>query len=143
MHVDGAVVGGGFAVVEALHHGVAADDAAGRAHEHFEDGEFEGSEIDGAAVTEDAAAAGIEADTVYVDADGGGSGVGAAEDGTDAGGELAGIKRLREIVVRAQFQADDSIDVFAARGEHKDGDLALGAKALEDLEAVQTGEHDV
>src|ERR1017187_4687723 len=36
VHVDGAIEGCGFAVIEILHEGVAGEDAAGGAHQHFE-----------------------------------------------------------------------------------------------------------
>ncbi len=54
-----------------------------------------------------------------------------------------GLKRLRQIIVGAQFQPHDAVHVFAARGQHEHRHLALLAKPLENLETVNAGEHDI
>ncbi len=54
-----------------------------------------------------------------------------------------GIEGLGQVIVRAQFQAHDAIHIFAPRGEHDDGDLALGAQPAQNLEAIDAGQHDV
>ena len=43
----------------------------------------------------------------------------AAQDGLEAGQQLARVEWLGQVVVRAQLEADDAIGVVAARGEHQ------------------------
>src|SRR5437867_325468 len=50
-------------------------------------------------------------------------GRGAAEDGLDPGDELARVERLRHVVVRADLEPDDLVDVFVTRGQHQDRDV--------------------
>ena len=54
----------------------------------------------------------------------------AAQQGFYAGGQLAHGKRLGDVIVRAQFQAEDLIDLVAPCGQHDDRDVAGGAVAL-------------
>ena len=76
-------------------------------------------------------------------AGGAGRGFVAAQDGADAGGQFARVERLRQVIVGAEFQADDAVDIFAARGQHDDRDFALLAQAAQDFEAVDARQHDV
>ena len=41
------------------------------------------------------------------------------QDGVDAGNELARVERLGKVVVRADLQPDDSIDVLTPGGKHE------------------------
>src|SRR5207249_7370101 len=41
-----------------------------------------------------------------------------AQHGADARQELPWIERLGEVIVRPELEADDLVDVFAARGQH-------------------------
>src|ERR1039458_9045163 len=145
VHVDGAIEGCGFAVIEILHEGVAGEDAAGGAHQHFENIEFEGGEFDAFAVGDHFAGAGVERDAVAFNAVGGrrGTGLVAAQDGANAGGEFAGVEGLGQIIVGAEFQADDAVDILAAGGEHEHRDFGFEAEAAQDFEAIDAGEHDV
>jgi hypothetical protein len=67
-----------------------------------------------------------------------------AEDGADAGRELAEAEGLGDVVVRAELEAADHVDVLRAGREedHRRG-RALGAEALEEREAVLARQHDV
>ena len=69
--------------------------------------------------------------------------VGPAEDGADPRGQLAQRERLGHVVVRAQLQADDLVDLGVLRGEHDDRHRGLGAEDPADLDAGQLGEHEV
>jgi len=51
----------------------------------------------------------------------------AAEDGTDAGDEFARIEGLWDIIVGADFETEDFVDVLAARGENQHGNRRLRA----------------
>ncbi len=68
-------------------------------------------------------------------------GFGAAQNGFYAGRKLARIEWLRKVIVGPELQADNAVDVLAASGQHQHWNPALGAKSLEDLEAVQAGQH--
>ena len=64
--------------------------------------------------------------------------------GTDAREQLLGGKRLSQIVVGAGIQALDLIGHLAFCREHNDGQtLTGGACALEHLNAIHAGHHDV
>src|SRR5262249_7796613 len=51
--------------------------------------------------------------------------------------------RLRDVVVRAGVETDDAVDLRGARGQHQDGDAALGAEPSADLEPGEPREHEV
>ena len=67
----------------------------------------------------------------------------AAQDGADAGDQLARIERLAEIVVGAELQSDDAIDVVAARRQHQDGRVVRGAELAQHVEAADARQHHV
>src|SRR5207248_2644788 len=67
----------------------------------------------------------------------------APEDRLHAGNELAWVERLRQIVVGADFEADDLVDVLVARGQHQDRYVARLTNALRHLDAVDVREHQV
>jgi hypothetical protein len=57
---------------------------------------------------------------------------------------LARIERLGKVIVRAHFQADDAIDVFALGRKHDDRDCLAGcAQATADGKTVFAGQHEV
>ena len=66
-----------------------------------------------------------------------------AQVGLDARHQLARGERLGDVVVGAQLQAEDLVELLAARRQHDDRDVALGADALADLEPVEPGQHQV
>ena len=68
---------------------------------------------------------------------------GPAQHGADARQQLVGTERLGQVVVRAGVQPGDPVGLGGAGGEHDDRDLALPPQQAEQLEAVQTGHHDV
>ncbi len=54
-----------------------------------------------------------------------------------------GIERLRQVVVGADLEPDDLVDVLVARGEHQDRHVRVLAQPLADLDPVDVGEHQV
>jgi hypothetical protein len=76
---------------------------------------------------------------------------GAAADGvarrrrsTHAREQFARVERLAEIVVGAELEADDAIDVVRACGEHDHGDVVAGrAQLAQRGQAVHAGHHQV
>ncbi len=67
----------------------------------------------------------------------------AAEDRLHAGHQLARVERLREVVVGADLEPDDLVDVLVARGQHQDRDVGALADPAADLHAVDVREHEV
>src|SRR5205085_6494804 len=68
----------------------------------------------------------------------------AAQYGLDARDQLARVEGLREVVVRADLQPHDAVDVVAAGREHQHGDAgAFRAQPPENLEAVHPRHHHV
>jgi len=57
--------------------------------------------------------------------------------------KFAGVERLGQIVVGADLQPHDTIDIFSAGGQEHDADARLLANSLEYVEAVHSGQHDV
>ena len=55
----------------------------------------------------------------------------------DAGEQLAEAERLDHVVVRAELEADDPVDLVATRGHHDDRDLRTRAEPAAHLEAVE------
>ena len=86
----------------------------------------------------------IERYSVDLDAPGiGRPGLDAPQDGMDARRQLARIEWLREIVVGAQFEADDAVDIFAARRQHQNRLMLDLAKLPQYFKTVETRQHHV
>ena len=67
-----------------------------------------------------------------------------AEQRLDPAHQLAQAERLRQVVVGAELEADDLVDLVVAGGQDEDRHLgAGGAEAAQDLEAVDPGQADV
>ena len=61
-----------------------------------------------------------------------------------AGQQFARVEGLAEVVVGADFEADDAVDVLALGGQHDDGRAVVGgAQAAADRQAVFAGHHQV
>jgi hypothetical protein len=61
-----------------------------------------------------------------------------------SGDQLARAERLGDVVVAAQLQAEDAVDLVVARGEEDDrGPVAVGAQPADDLGALESGQRDV
>ena len=69
--------------------------------------------------------------------------VGAAQHGLHPRDELGRGERLGEVVVGAELEAEDAVDLAVAGGEEDHRHLRRGADALAHLEAVEVGEADV
>ena len=63
------------------------------------------------------------------------------QDRPDAGHQFPRIERLGKIVVSADFESDDTVNVFAARGEQEHRNPGLVAQPPQHFESVQAREH--
>jgi hypothetical protein len=61
----------------------------------------------------------------------------------DARDELAAPKRFRQVIVGADFQADNPIHLVAFGGEHDDGDVRFGAKRAAQRETILARQHEI
>ena len=67
----------------------------------------------------------------------------APQDGTDARRQLPQAERLRDVVVRAELQPDDLVDLGVPRRQHHDRDAGFGPDLARHLEPGQLGQHQV
>ena len=67
----------------------------------------------------------------------------AAKDRPHPRHELARVERLREVVVGADLEARDLVEVVVARRQHQHGQRARLANPPADLDPVEVGEHQV
>jgi hypothetical protein len=65
------------------------------------------------------------------------------KDRANPGEELARVERLAEIVVGAELEPDDAIDVVVPGGQHDNWHRAACTQATADRKAVLSGQHDV
>ena len=72
-----------------------------------------------------------------------GRGLDAAEHGADPGDELARAERLDHVVVGAELEAGDPVDLVAAGREDQDRDARVAADRADDVEAVDARQAEV
>src|ERR1039458_6363099 len=111
VHIEKAIVGCGFALEESPGDLFAGDDAAGGAHEHFEEIELKRGGLDGRVGDPGLAGGGVDLNVPDGDHCGGlpVRGIGAAENCADAGEEFVGVEGLGKIVVGTSVEANDAI----------------------------------
>ena len=69
--------------------------------------------------------------------------VGPAQDGPDAGDQLARAERLGQVVVGAELEAEQLVELVVAGGEHDDRDGRVAAELAGDVEPVEPGQAEV
>ena len=67
----------------------------------------------------------------------------AAQDGADAGNHLARAERLGNVIVAAEFEADDAVDLVGTGGQEQDRDVGLPAQTAADVETADIGQADI
>ena len=67
----------------------------------------------------------------------------AARDRTDARDELTEPERLDDVVVRAELEPDDAVDLVAARGDDDDRHVRLGTQLAAQVEPVEVGQTEI
>ena len=125
---------------------LAAHDGAGLAHEQGEEVELLARELQRLAVERHGARRRVEldgADLQRAGRRGGRGGARAAQDGADAGDELARAERLDDVVVGAELEAQHAVGLVAAGGEHDHRHALAVAQLAQQVEARAVGEHDV
>ena len=98
----------------------------------------------GHAVDRDLAPLGVDDDAVIeLDRRARALGTGPPQDRSDAGDELVGREGLDDVVVGADLEPDDAIDLVVAGGQEQHGDVRALPEPTADLEAVEVGQADV
>ena len=137
VRVDAAVVGHELAAERLLGQRLARDDLAGRAHQQLEHAEFRAGQRHGCAGDAHLVHAGVQGDRSDLETSCDAprrAAARAAQYRANARHQLARIERLAEIVVGAELQADDAVDVVAARGQHQHRRRMSGAELAQDIE---------
>jgi hypothetical protein len=67
----------------------------------------------------------------------------ASQHRANASDQLARAERLRDVIVGADFEADDPVDLLAEGGEHDDRNVRARAQRSANLEAALMGEHEI
>ena len=57
--------------------------------------------------------------------------------------QLAGLERLRQIVIRPQLEADHAVERVAARRQHQERNRGFGADVLAEVQAIRVRQHQV
>ena len=129
---------------------LALEDHTRRRKEKFEEIKFDGGEVEFVVVAANHAGSGAEfeisdAHELFTRRRGttGLGFIGAPEDSVNARGEFAGIERFWKVVVGADFEAENAVDVFTAGRQHDNGDAGGSADLLENLEAAKARKHNV
>ena len=129
-----------FALVVAL----AVEDGALVLREGGQQLELLRPELQGTAVEGHLSARCVDAEPVHLDdLRGLRFGLGTAEHGFHPGDQLPRVERLRHVIIGADLQAHDAVDVVAAGREDDDRDVAGLAELLADGQAVHLRHHDV
>src|SRR5208337_3462238 len=66
-----------------------------------------------------------------------------AKDGANSGDQLARIEGLGQVVVSADFKAQNAVNRFSSGGQQEHGDRRLSANGLEQLESRAARQHHV
>ncbi|MFZ0583291.1 MAG: hypothetical protein WAN72_25850 [Candidatus Acidiferrales bacterium] len=147
MDVNAAVKGYEFAAEDGLDHIVARDDVPGSFEEKGEQIKFDRGEFDLAVFAVHGASPFVQLDIAENDRfRNGGRRIGRGKSATpenrlNAGGEFARIKGLHQVVVGADFEAVDAIDIVAAGSEHDHGEARFLTDLAERFKAFQLGKH--
>ena len=67
----------------------------------------------------------------------------APQDRAQAREQLARLEGLRQVVVRAEFEADDAVDGIAAPGQHEHRRVGGRAQLPAQIEPVHVGQHQI
>ncbi|MGA6960947.1 MAG: hypothetical protein WCC67_07265 [Candidatus Acidiferrales bacterium] len=149
MNVNAAIRGNEFAAENGLDQIIAADDNSWSSQEESKEIEFDRGQIEVAVLAPNGARAGIQFNITEDDwfwsgrAGSGNRGIAAPQDGLNTGGQFAGIKRLHQVIVRADFETVNAIGLFAASREHDHGEAGFFPDAAKSFEAFDLREHDI
>src|SRR5258706_9910879 len=147
VHIDRAIEARERPAERVLRDLLFAHHAAGVAHEHFQHVELDAGQVHVAPAPLHPALLGPERDLANLDRPAVGaahrSRIRAAQDCAQARHQLARRAGLRHIVVGAELEPDDAVDVVAARGEHDYRHAARLADLAQRLDAVDLRHHHV
>lgn len=145
MDVDRAVERILGAAVDEVEELLAVEDAAGVLGEGVQEVELEAGEAQRGAGEGRSQGAGLEEEVADAQGPTAATRVapGAADDGADAGEQLARGEGLGDVVVGAGLEAEDAVGLLVAGGQHEHGQVGARAQLPAHREAVEVGEHEV
>jgi signal transduction histidine kinase len=130
-------------VPDLVHDLLALDDLARVGHEHEQEVELTRRELHGFSVLGHGAGRGIEPQTSDFDRRLALGRLPAPHDRADPRRELPRGERLHDVVVGAELEPQDPVDLLTASGEHDDRHLGALADLSAQVAAVAVGQHDV
>src|ERR1700760_950122 len=144
MDIDHAVEGSELTAEHGFGKLFARDDTPCIPQEHLQQTELDASEINRNAVHPYFARGRIKLDLTDDDGVAGGRRArSAAQDGTDARDQFTRVEGLGQVVVRADFEPENTIDVFAARGKDEHRNRRVCAYPAQHIESAHAGQHEV
>src|ERR1700677_2933317 len=145
--IDAAVVGDELAAEGLLGHRLTRDHLPRGAHEQFEHAEFRAGERHRLIRDVYQMRSGMQGDRPDGEFVGHAAArradAGPAQDRTNARHQLTRIEGLAQVVAGAEFQANDPVDIVAARREHQDRRLVGRSQFAQHVEAADARQHHV
>src|SRR5271170_2339445 len=145
--VDAAIVSGELAAERLLGHRVTRDHLACRAHQQFEHAKFGAGESNRPLRDTHLTGAGMQDDRPHGQfvghAAAAGAAVGATQNRANSRHQFPRVERFAEIIIGAQLEAHDPVDIIAAGGEHQDRRFVGSAECAQNIEAADAWQHDV
>ena len=68
---------------------------------------------------------------------------GSAQDGANSGDQFARVEWFWHVIIGTNFQAENPVDVLAARGEDQHRNRRLGTQSTQDIEPSHAGQHQI
>lgn len=146
MNIDGAGIHVGLILPDMLQKFIPADDGAAVVDKELQQLHLLGGKLDGFTVFGGLSVLEIDVHIAELKAENRSKIFtrDAAQQGFDAGEQFVRVEGLGQVVVRAEFEADNTVNDTRLGSEHQNcGIYALLAKFLADIEAIFAGKHDV
>src|SRR6266545_7221431 len=142
VHVDRPPVAGNVAAPEMAHELFACEDLPGHGGEMRHEAELRACERHRPSVDRRGVPGDVEVEPAHALHDGAAGPVelAPAQERTHATDELGDRERLRQIVVGADLEPRDAVELGVAGGQHDDRQVALGAERPADVEPRQSGQ---
>ncbi|MCY1433385.1 hypothetical protein D9M71_494120 [compost metagenome] len=144
MHVQAAVVQGQLAAEGDLRQFLFVQGFAGLLEQGFQQAAFGNGEGELLLVDADHAAHRAETQVAQFHLAGHRRRVATAQDCAQAGGQFPWVAGLGQVIVGAEFQAEDTVQRFAPGREHQYGQVrVIAAQLLEQFQAAAIGQHHI
>ena len=144
MHVEAAVVQGQLAAQGNLRQLLFVQRLAGLAQQRLKQTAFRHGQGNVMFVDGDHAPRRAETQIAQLQLGGHGGRVAAAQDSAQAGGQFARVTGFGQVIIGAQFEAENTVQRFATGRQHQHGQVrVVVAQLLEQLQTTAVGQHHV